>query len=134
MSFVTSHVATFNNEIDTWSGLGKSGVGETGRNGIQTGLAMLKSLAVLFLSPHHGIFLPGLLSFIVIIFPVYVCSLGGILFRIEHTHTRHILLVPLLIKEVLRWSLGLCLRQMLGPLSPYPVPSVSPLPRRLRRT
>ena len=43
-SFVTSRVATFDHEIDTWSGLGKSGVGETGGNGIKTGLAMLTSL------------------------------------------------------------------------------------------
>ena len=44
MSFVTSRVATFDHEIDTWSGLGKSGVGETGGNGIKTGLAMTTSL------------------------------------------------------------------------------------------
>ena len=44
MSFVTSRVATFDHEIDTWSGLGKSGVRETSGNGLKKGLAMLTFL------------------------------------------------------------------------------------------
>ena len=44
MSLVASRVDTFDHEIDTWSRLGKSGAGETGGNGIKTGLAMLTSL------------------------------------------------------------------------------------------
>ena len=43
-SFVTSRVATFEHEIETWSGLGKSGAGETDGNGTKTGLAVLTSL------------------------------------------------------------------------------------------
>ena len=43
-SFVASRVATFDHEIDTWSGLGKSGAGETDGNGTKTGLAVLSSL------------------------------------------------------------------------------------------
>ena len=43
-SFVTSRVATFDHEIKTWSGLGKSGAGDTDGNGLKTGLAVLTSL------------------------------------------------------------------------------------------
>ena len=43
-SFVTSRVATFDHEIETWSGLGKSGAGETDGNGTKTGLIVLTSL------------------------------------------------------------------------------------------
>ena len=44
MSFVTSRVATFYYEIETWSGLGKSGAGETDGNGAKTQLTVLTSL------------------------------------------------------------------------------------------
>ena len=44
MSSVTSRVATFDHEIDTWSGLGKSGVRESDGNDLKAGLAMLTSL------------------------------------------------------------------------------------------
>ena len=44
MSSATSCVASFDNEIDTWSRLEKSGVGETVGNGIKTGLAVLTSI------------------------------------------------------------------------------------------
>ena len=43
-SFVPSRVATFDHEIKTWSGLGKSGAGDTDGNGLKTGLAVLTSL------------------------------------------------------------------------------------------
>ena len=54
-------MATFYNEINTWSGLGKSGAGETGGNKIETGLAKLTSLP----GNLPGIFpdLPGLRLF-----------------------------------------------------------------------
>ena len=42
--FVASRVATFDHEIETWTGLGKSGAGETDGNGTKTGLAVLTSL------------------------------------------------------------------------------------------
>ena len=41
---VASRVATFDHEIDAWSRLGESGVGETGGNAMETGLAVLASL------------------------------------------------------------------------------------------
>ena len=41
---VTSRVATFDHEIETWSGLGKSGAGETDGNGTKTELTVLTSL------------------------------------------------------------------------------------------
>ena len=43
-SFVPSRVTTFDHEIKTWSGLGKSGAGDTDGNGLKTGLAVLTSL------------------------------------------------------------------------------------------
>ena len=43
-SFVASRVATFDHEIETWSGLGKSGAGETMETEKKTGLAVLTSL------------------------------------------------------------------------------------------
>ena len=45
-SFVTSRVATFDHEIKTWFGLGKSGAGDTDGNGLKTGIAVLTSLPV----------------------------------------------------------------------------------------
>ena len=41
-------VATFDNEIRAWSGLGKSAVREKGRNVIKTGLVVLTSLPISF--------------------------------------------------------------------------------------
>ena len=41
---VASRVAAFDHEIDAWSRLGESGVGETGGNAMETGLAVLASL------------------------------------------------------------------------------------------
>ena len=61
MSFVTSRVATFDHEIDTWSGLGKSGVRETDGNGLKTRLAMLTSLPGNL--PGNFLDLPGLRVF-----------------------------------------------------------------------
>ena len=43
-SFVASRVATFDHEIETWSGLGKSGAWETDGNGTKMELAVLTSL------------------------------------------------------------------------------------------
>ena len=60
-SFVTSRVATFDHEIDTWFGLGKCGVRETDGNGLKIGLAMLTSL--LGNLPGNFPDLPGLLVF-----------------------------------------------------------------------
>ena len=60
-AFVTSGVHTFDHEIETWSGLGKSGAGETAGNGLKTGLTVLTSLP----GNLPGIFpdLPGLRVF-----------------------------------------------------------------------
>ena len=60
-SFVTSRVTTFDHEIETWSGLGKSGAGETDGNGARTKLTVLTSLP----GNLPGIFpdLPGLRVF-----------------------------------------------------------------------
>ena len=60
-AFVTSRVHTFDHEIETWSGLGKSGAGETAGNGLKTGLTVLTSLP----GNLPGIFpdLPGLRVF-----------------------------------------------------------------------
>ena len=58
---MTSRVATFDHEIKTWFGLGKSGAGDTDGNGLKTGIAVLTSLPVSL----PGIFpdLPGLRVF-----------------------------------------------------------------------
>ena len=61
MSFVTSRVATFDNEIDTWSGLGKSGVQETDENGLKGGLAIFPPLPGNL--PGNFLDLPGLRVF-----------------------------------------------------------------------
>ena len=45
-SFVISRVATFEHEIETWFGLGKSGAGETDGNETKTGLTVLTFLPV----------------------------------------------------------------------------------------
>ena len=60
-SFVTSRVATFDHEIETWCGLGKYGAGETDGNGTKTGLTVLTPLP----GNLPGIFpdLPGLRVF-----------------------------------------------------------------------
>ena len=60
-SFVTSRVATFEHEIETWFGLGKSGAGETDGNGTKTGLTVLTSLPVSL--PGYFPDLPGLRVF-----------------------------------------------------------------------
>ena len=60
-SFVISRVATFDHEIETWSGLGTSGAGETDGNGTKTGLTVLTSLPVSL--PGYFPDLPGLLVF-----------------------------------------------------------------------
>ena len=44
MSLVASRVGTFDHEIDTWSRLGESGVGETNGIDLGMGLAILTSL------------------------------------------------------------------------------------------
>ena len=63
-SFVTSRVATFEHEMETWFGLGKSGAGEADGNGAKTGLTVLTSLPVSL----PGIFpdLPGLRPFAIL--------------------------------------------------------------------
>ena len=60
-SFVTSRVATFEHEIETGSGLRKSGAGETDGNGTETGLTVLTSLPVSL--PGYFPDLPGLRVF-----------------------------------------------------------------------
>ena len=58
---MTSRVATFEHEIETWFGLGKSGAGETDGNGTKTGLTVLTSLPVSL--PGYFPDLPGLRVF-----------------------------------------------------------------------
>ena len=60
-SFVTSRVATFDHEIETWSRLGKSSATDMDGNGLKTGLTVLTSLP----GNLPGIFpdLPGLQVF-----------------------------------------------------------------------
>ena len=58
---MTSRVATFDHEIKTWSGLGKSDAGDTDGNGLKTGLAVLTSLPVSL--PGYFPDLPGLRVF-----------------------------------------------------------------------
>ena len=58
---MTSRVAIFEHEIETWFGLGKSGARETDVNGTKTGLTVLTSLPVSL--PGYFPDLPGLQVF-----------------------------------------------------------------------